>query len=232
MIRCIAVDDEPLALSLIKSYVEQHPKLELVCTCSSATQALDVIKREQPDLLFLDIQMPSMTGIELASHIDAFRTKVVFTTAFSQYALESFRVDATDYLLKPISYDNFSRCVDKIERLLGGTGNSDTTPNDYMVIKADYRLVKVQHSEVLYLESLRDYVLVALADGTQLKTLSTLKGIESTLPKNLFGRVHRSFIVNLSNVKVVERNTIIFGRTAIPISESYRPEVMAQLGLK
>ncbi len=231
MIRCIAVDDEPLALSLIKSYIEQTPKLELIGAYSSALQALEAVRREQPDLLFLDIQMPTMNGIELASLIDTYRTKVVFTTAFSQYALEGFRVDAIDYLLKPISYDNFSRCVDKVERLLDKTAGG-VASNDYMVIKSDYRLVKVQYSEVLYLESLRDYVLVVLADGTQLKTLSTLKGIESTLPNELFRRVHRSFIVNLSNVRVVERNTIIFGRTTIPISESYRSEVMAVLGLK
>ncbi len=231
MIRCIAVDDEPLALSLIKSYIEQTPKLELIGAYSSALQALEAVRREQPDLLFLDIQMPSISGIELASLIDTFRTKVVFTTAFSQYALEGFRVDAIDYLLKPISYDNFSRCVDKVERLLG-KASAGVSTSDYMVIKSDYRLIKVQYSEVLYLESLRDYVLIVLSDGTQLKTLSTLKGIESTLPNELFSRVHRSFIVNLSNVKVVERNTIIFGRTTIPISESYRSAVMAQLGLK
>ncbi len=231
MIRCIAVDDEPLALSLVKSYIEQSPKLELIGAYNSALQALEAVRREQPDLLFLDIQMPSMNGIELASLIDTYRTKVVFTTAFSQYALEGFRVDAIDYLLKPISLDNFSRCVDKVERLLGGAAGG-VAPNDYMVIKSEYRLIKVQYSEVLYLESLRDYVIIALADGTQLKTLSTLKGIESTLPNELFRRVHRSFIVNLSNVKIVERNTIVFGRTTIPISDSYRSEVMAVLGLK
>ncbi len=231
MIRCIAIDDEPLALSLMKSYIEENPKLELIASFSSAVVALDVIKKEQPELLFVDIQMPSMTGIELAAHIDTFRTKVVFTTAFSQYALESFRVDAVDYLLKPISYDNFSRCVDKVERLLGGS-DSNNVVNDYMVVKSDYRLIKIQYNEILYLESLRDYVSIALADGTQIKTLSTLKSIESTLPLTIFKRVHRSFIVNLSKVKVVERNNIIFGRTTIPISESYRTDVLSTLGLK
>ncbi len=230
MIKCIAVDDEPLALSLIKSYIVNHPKLEFIGGYNSPKLALEAITRDQPDLLFLDIQMPSMTGIELASHIDAFKTKVVFTTAFSQYALEGFRVDAVDYLLKPISYDSFSRCVDKVERLMGDKSNLEA--NDYMVVKADYRLIKINYSEILYLESLRDYVSIALADGTQIKTLSTLKGIESTLPSDIFRRVHRSFIVNLSKVKVLERNTIIFGRTSIPISESYRSEVLAILGLK
>ncbi len=231
MIRCIAVDDEPLALSLMKSYIEKSPKLELIGSYSSAQQALEAIIREQPDLLFLDIQMPTMSGVELAANIDTFKTKVVFTTAFSHYALDGFRVDAVDYLLKPISFDSFSRSVDKVERLLGGN-SVNSSANDYIVIKSDYKLIKVQYSEILYLESLRDYVSIALADGTTIKTLSTLKGVESNLPNELFRRVHRSFIVNLSKVKVVERNTIIFGRTIIPISESYRAEIMALLGIK
>ncbi len=230
MIRCIIVDDEPLALALLKSYVEENEKLELIGAYNSPILALEAIKREQPDLLSLDIQMPAMTGIELASYIDTFRTKVVFTTAFSQYALESFRVDAVDYLLKPISYDSFARCVDKVKRILGDVKAPES--DDYLVVKSDYRLIKLYYSEILYLESMRDYVSIALADGSYLKTLSTLKGIESTLPTNIFKRVHRSFIVNTSKVKVLERNTIIFGRTTIPISESYRTEVLQALGLK
>ncbi len=233
MIKCIVVEDEPLALKLIKSYIEQNNTLQLMATFSDPHDALEFLKRVSVQLIFLDIQMPSLSGIELASHIDTFKTKVVFTTAFAHYALDGFRVDAVDYLLKPISIDAFERSVRKVERLIGSSSEIDGTAiGNYIVVKSDHKLIKVYYNEILYLESLGDYVMFELSDGSQMKTLSTLKGIASTLPSDIFVRVHRSFIVNLSKVKITERNTIIFGKKIIPISESYRTEVFRCLGLK
>lgn len=230
MIRCIAVDDEPLALALIESYISKTPFLELIGSYTNAFEALRALQTEAVDLLFLDIQMPEITGIELASSIDTFRTKVIFTTAFDSYALDGFRVDAIDYLLKPISYTDFLRSAKKAQRILDNTGES--TSNGSLVVKSDSRLMRISYNDILYLESLRDYVSITLENGTEIKTLSTLKGLESTISCPPFYRVHRSFIVNLSKVKILERNCIVFGKKLLPVSEAYRPEVMNKLAMK
>lgn len=230
MIRCVTVDDEPLALELIESYIVRTPFLELVGSYANAFETMPTLRTEKVDLLFLDIQMPEITGIEIASSIDTFRTKVVFTTAFDSYALEGFKVDAIDYLLKPVSYSEFLRSAKKARRLIENV--TDKTSGGSLVVKADYRLIKVDYSDILYLESLRDYVSIHLQDGTEIKTLSTLKGLESTLPVSLFSRVHRSFIVNVAKVRVLERNCIVFGKKLIPISEVYRESVLRRLDLK
>lgn len=230
MIRCVAIDDEPLALELLESYIAKTPFLELVGSTTNPFEAMDLVKKENVDLLFMDIQMPELTGIDVASSIDTFRTKVVFVTAFDSYALEGFRVDAIDYLLKPVSYPDFLRSAKKAQRLIENT--ADMQSQDFIVVKADYRLRKIEYNEIDYLESIRDYVAIHLADNTVIKTLSTLKGIETTLPYPPFSRVHRSFIVNLSKVKVMERNCIVFGKTLIPISEAYREDVLPKLNMK
>lgn len=230
MIRCIAVDDEPLALALIESYISKTPFLELVGSYTNAFEALHALQNQEVDLLFLDIQMPEITGIELASSIDTFRTKVIFTTAFDSYALEGFRVDAIDYLLKPISYADFLRSAKKVQRFLDTTGDAVSTGS--LVVKSDYRLMRIAYSDILYLESLRDYVSICLESGTEIKTLSTLKGLESTISSPPFYRVHRSFLVNLSKVSILERNCIVFGKKLIPVSEAYRNTVMTKLAMK
>lgn len=230
MIRCIAVDDEPLALGLIELYIARTPFLEFSGSYTNAFDALNAIRNSDTDLLFLDIQMPEITGIEVASAIDTFRTKVIFTTAFDSYALEGFRVDAIDYLLKPISYSDFLHSANKALRLI--ENNSDSFAGGNLVVKSDHRLIKIDYRDILYLESLRDYVMIKLEDGTEIKTHSTLKGIETTLPCPPFYRVHRSFIVNITKVKVLERNKIIFGKKAIPLSEVYRGSVADFMGMR
>lgn len=229
MIRCIAVDDEPLALALVESYVIKTPFLKLVGSYSDAYEALKAVESGGVDLIFLDIQMPGITGLELAALIDTFKTKVVFTTAFDSYALDGFRVDAIDYLLKPISYVDFMRSAKKAQRLIQ---NSPESVGGSLVVKVDYRLQRVDYNDILYLESLRDYVLIVLENGAEIKTLSTLKGLESTLPSPPFSRVHRSFIVNIPKVTVLERNCIVFGRRTIPVSEAYRDEVMGRIAMR
>lgn len=230
MIRCIAVDDEPLALELLESYIAKTPFLELAGSTGNPFEVIEMTRKENIDLIFMDIQMPELTGIDIASSIDAFKTKVVFVTAFDSYALDGFRVDAIDYLLKPVSYPDFLRSAKKAQRLIENI--SDMHVQDFIVVKADYRLRKIEYKEINYLESVRDYVAIHLVDDTVVRTLSTLKGIESTLPYPPFARVHRSFIVNLSKVKILERNCIVFGKTLIPISEAYRDNVMPKLSMK
>lgn len=232
MIKCIAVDDEPLALSLIESYIIKTPFLELVGSYGNAQHALSAVERGDVDLLFLDIQMPEITGLEIASAIDTMRTKVIFTTAFDSYALEGFRVDAIDYLLKPISYTDFLRSAKKAQRLIDHSSQADNKTGGHLVVKSDYRLIKIDYNDILYFESLRDYVNIVLENGTQVKTLSTLKGIESTLTQPPFYRIHRSFIVNLGKVSVLERNNIVFGKKTLPISEIYRPQVLNLINMR
>ena len=239
-LRCIAIDDEPLALGLIESYIMKTPFLELAGGYTNALEAIGVLQSGRVDLLFVDIQMPEITGLEIASIIDSFATKVVFTTAFDRYALEGFRVDATDYLLKPISYANFLRSAQKAKRLIEGSAEgtpapvptSAPAPEASLVVRADYRLQKINLSDILYLESQRDYVAIHLDNGTTIKTLSTLKGIEPSLPPTSFVRVHRSFIVNLTKVKVLERNCIVFGKVFIPVAPSCLDEVLQKTGMK
>lgn len=226
MIRCIAVDDEPLALELIESYIARTPFLELVGSYTNALEAITTLRSGEVDLLFLDIQMPSVTGLEIASQVDTYRTKVVFITAFDSYALEGFRVNAIDYLMKPVSFLQFSELANKAKRLIAGDAKEDERT---LVVKSDYRLIQIGHHEILYIESMRDYVGIVLEDGTMIKTLSTLKGIEQLLDDATFCRVHRSFIVNMTKVKVMERNQILFGKTAISVSEAYREEVYERL---
>lgn len=230
MIRCVAVDDEPLALSLIESYILKTPALELVGSYTNAFDALNMLQTEQVDLLFIDIQMPEITGIEIAESIDTFKTKVVFTTAFDSYALDGFRVDAVDYLLKPVSYPNFLRSVKKVQRIM--TNTADNPAEGTLVVKANYRLMKIGYNDILYLESLRDYVSIKLENGTEIKTISTMKGLESVIASPPFYRVHRSFIVNLTKVNVLERNCIVFGKKLIPISEAYRENILKKIAMK
>lgn len=229
MIRCVIVDDEPLALELIKSYVEKTSFLELAGSFLRASDAMNMLQQEPVDLLFLDIQMPDITGIEAASSIDTFRTKVVFITAFDNFALDGFRVNAVDYLLKPIGYPDFFRSAIKVRKLIENSADSQIKGS--LVVRADYRLIKIKYQEILYLESVRDYVMIYLENGTFVKTHTTLKGIEHSLPLPPFLRVHRSFIVNLERIKVLERNCILFGKQRVPVSEAYKEELMQKLNI-
>ncbi len=229
MIRTIAVDDEPLALQLICSYIEKIPYLELVGSYDNAFEAKAAIESGGIDLVFLDIQMPDLTGIEMASTIDTFQTKVVFVTAYDSFALDGFRVDAIDYLLKPVDFATFTKSAQKAQRLIERMG--DTTAPDHIVVKSNYRLIKINCDQILYIESLRDYVVIVLEDGSEIKTISTIKSMEANLQSPPFYRIHRSFIVNINKISVIERRTIIFGRKQIPISDSYWDLVANKIGV-
>jgi len=223
IIRCLIVDDEPLALDLIEGYVVKTPFLTLAGRCSSAFQAMEMIEKTEVDLLFLDIQMPGLSGLEFIRSLQN-APKVIFTTAFEQYALDGFKTDALDYLLKPISYPEFLNAVNKARRWFELTEKPvmQETKNSIFV-KTDYKLVQIEFNHILYIEGLKDYVKFYL-EGTEkpLLSLMSMKSLEENLPDTRFMRVHRSFIVNLDKIKTIERNRIVFGKEYIPISENYK----------
>jgi len=230
-LRCIAVDDEPLALDLIEGYIVKTPFLELVERCSSSFQAMIVMAQGPVDLIFLDIQMPGLSGIEFSKAMQN-RTRIIFTTAYDQYALEGFKVDALDYLLKPFSYTEFLKAANKAQTWFsmvekGLEANEAVIPNAIMV-KSEYRLLKIELSTIKYIEGLKDYLKIHV-EGSDKPIVSqmSLKAMEEKLPSEQFYRVHRSFIVNLDKVGVIERSRIVFGKIYIPISDTVKEEFTA-----
>ncbi|NIJ55246.1 LytR/AlgR family response regulator transcription factor [Dyadobacter arcticus] len=230
-LECIAVDDEPLALGLVCAFIEKTPFLNLSGRYSSAVEALQAINNKHVDVIFLDIQMPDLTGIELARVLEKAGTRaprIIFTTAFNQYALDGFRVDAIDYLLKPFNYEEFLRAASKaqayVELLQKASAASNTDNKDeYLFLKVEYQLVRIAYDDILYTEGLKDYVKVHLkSDPKPILSLTSLKALEEKLPSSKFMRVHRSFIVNLDKIGAVTRNTIQIGSITIPVSDQYK----------
>lgn len=227
-LNCLIVDDEPLALDLLEAYVKRTPFLNLKGKCSNALEVLQVLKEQEVDLIFLDIQMPELSGLELSRLIDN-RIKIIFTTAFEQYALEGFKVDALDYLLKPISYPEFLKATNKALQwfeMSRNTSSKIVEEGDDIFVKSDYKLVKLQLHKIQYIEGLKDYVKIYVDDRPQpVVALLSMKMFEEMLPSS-FIRVHRSFIVNLDKITVIERNRIVFGKTYIPVSDSYKDKFL------
>lgn len=220
-LKCAIVDDEPLALGLLESYVEKTPFLELTGKYSSAVQAMKELPEKQTDLLFLDIQMPELNGLEFSKMVDS-HTRIIFTTAFEQYAIDGYKVNALDYLLKPISYTDFLQAANKAVHwfeLLNQPHEEITS----IFVKSDYKLVQIELDNILYVEGLKDYVKI-YEEGSQRPILSlmSMKAMEELLPASRFMRVHRSYIVQKSKIRIIDRGRIIFGKTSIPVSESYK----------
>ena len=226
-LRCCVIDDEPLALELIKSYVEKTPFLEFVDAFSSASLAVKTIIESNIDLLFLDIQMAELNGIEFARVVPA-RCRIVFITAFPQYAVEGFRANALDYLLKPVSYTEFLEAANKAMMWCKLVENSENVGNEqkHIIVKSEYKLLQIPIDDITYIEGLKDYVRIFLNNGTSVMSLMSLRTMELGLPSSRFMRVHRSFIVQTSKIKVIERNRIVFGKQYIPISDTYKSEFM------
>lgn len=228
-IKCLTIDDEPLALNLVSGYVERTPFLELVGKCNSARQALEKLNETDVSLLFMDIQMPDLTGIEFARALDK-GPKIIFTTAFEQYALEGFKLDALDYLLKPFNYQDFLRSANKAKELfelLHKAAHSEAPhmDQDYLFVKSEYKLIRIKFEHILYIEGLKDYVKIVLASSTKpILSLLSLKNLEGKIPASLFRRVHRSYIINLDKISAISNNSIIINTTHIPIGEMYKEE--------
>lgn len=223
-IRCCVIDDEPLASQLIASYINKTPFMELVGTFDSAQAAIKTILDENVDIVFLDIQMPQLSGMEFARVILP-SCRVVFVTAYESYAIQGYKANALDYLLKPVSYEDFvataNRALHWVE--LNRQVKERTADRDYLIVKSEYKLVQIPTQDILYIEGLKDYVKVYLDNREKpIMTLMSMKLLDRFLPVSQFLRVHRSYIVNTSKIKVIERNRIVFGNTYIPVSESYK----------
>jgi two-component system response regulator LytT len=240
IINCIAVDDEPLALGLVCSFIEQTPFLNLVGRYSSAVEALRAIHAQKVDVLFLDIQMPDLNGIELARVLDNSKTnkpRIIFTTAYSQFALEGYRVDALDYLLKPFNYEEFLHAAHKALAYNQLVEKSNATPvaasapvvaeerieDEYLFLKVEYQLVRLALNDILYIEGLKDYVKVWLKNTEKpILSLTSLKSLEEKLPSKRFMRVHRSFIVSLDKINSITRNALQIGKINITVGDQYK----------
>ncbi len=246
MLKCIAIDDEPLALRQIESYIRREQDLTLVALCSSAKEAQAVLEQEKIDLMFVDINMPDLSGVDFVKSLEK-APMIIFTTAYSEYAVESFRLDAVDYLLKPFSYDDFSHAVRKAgsiaeliamrEKLSSGAGveseaswGSDDKSlsggeNDSISIKADYKVTFVKFADIIYIESVGEYVRLHLNTGKSITTLFRLKNMEQAVPSSSFMRVHRSYIVNLRYVKSYARGRVYLENDEyVPLSANYRDQ--------
>lgn len=232
MIACIAIDDEPLALKQVVSYIEKTPYLNLVGQFESALKAITFLQNNEIDLMFVDINMPDLNGMEFVkSLIDP--PKVIFTTAHSEYAIDGFKVDAVDYLLKPISYAEFLKSVVKAnERYFSKAEDQAVIKHDeqFLFIKSEYKIIRIDYNQIKYIEGMREYVKIVIENQEPVMSLMSMKKMTEHLPKSHFMRVHRSFIVNLDKITVIERNRIIFdSKTYIPISEQYQVEFQKYL---
>ena len=231
ILTCAIIDDEPLATSLLERYVNKTPFLKLEGTYNSAVNALSDLEKQPVEVLFLDIQMPELNGMEFSRMVSS-ETRIIFTTAFGQYALDSYKVNALDYLLKPISYPDFLQSAKKAlqwyERLgkpinAAAEAVTEEKEPESIFIKSEYKLIQVELSKILYIEGLKDYVKIYTEDQPRpILSLMSMKGLEELLPTSRFIRVHRSFIVQPEKIKVIERNRIVFGKEYIPISDSYK----------
>lgn len=221
---CAIIDDEPLAVELMESYVRKTPFLELQGSFGSGVAAFGMLRDRPVDLLFCDIQMPGLNGVEFSRMLPA-DTRVIFTTAFSRYAIEGFRVNAVDYLLKPISYADFLAAAQKALEWFELKRRAGAPADDLrsIFVKTEYRLRQIELERILYIEGLKDYVKIHVEDEPHpVLSLMSLKSLEEQLPADRFIRVHRSYIVQPAKIRTIERNSIVFGRERIPISENYR----------
>lgn len=230
-INCAIIDDEPLAAGLLKSYVEKTPFLQLIGSYGSALEAMKELRDRPAQLLFLDIQMPELSGIEFAKILPS-DTRIIFTTAFQQYAVEGYKVNALDYLLKPISYDDFLKASNKALDWFAITQKQQATAADrFIFVKSDYKLIRISLDDILYIEGLKDYVRFYLSTGEKIMTLMNLKKLEDYLPRPEFLRTHRSYIVHMTQAQSIDRFRIVFGQEYIPISDSYKDEAQQYFDL-
>lgn len=228
-INCIIIDDEPLALDLVETYVTKTPFLELKGKCLNAFEAMKIVSSEKIDLLFLDIQMPDMNGVEFSKTLPP-DVRIIFTTAFKDYAFEGFKVNAVDYLLKPFNYQEFLKAANKALHWLNAPEEKPENGyrDNFIFVKSEYRQLKINLDEVYYFEGLKDYIKIWLnSQPKPVLTLMSLKTLEQELPPVRFMRVHRSFIVALDKIESVERSQIIINKERITIAEQYKSKFQA-----
>ena len=221
----IAIDDEPLALQLVEGYIRKTPFLELKGCFDNPLSAMEFLDDNPVQLIYLDIQMPDLMGTEFARTLQT-KAKIIFTTAYEKYALEGFKLEAVDYLLKPFAYEEFLVASHKARKLIEleqKSANEIEANTEFLFIKSDYKIRRINFDDILYIEGLKDYVKVVVQnDPKPILSISSMKAVEAKLPESKFMRVHRSFIVNLQRIQTIERSRIIFGSTYIPVSDQYK----------
>lgn len=220
-LKCVAIDDEPLALELIQEFVSRFPLLKMMHTFDDAISAVELLRNTKVDLLFIDINMPDITGIDLVRSLEE-RPLIIFTTAHKQFAIEGFELDAVDYLLKPINFERFSRAVNKAIDYHKYKNAAAQEDNNCLFVHAEYRLVKIPLSDIEYIESLEDYIKIHLANAKPILTLMSMKKVLEKLPPEKFQRIHRSYIVSVAKVKSIQNRKVqLASATELPISDSY-----------
>ena len=226
-ISCIIVDDEPLAVKLMESYVEKIPFLELKGSFTSGKSAFAFLQENPVELLFCDIQMPNLSGMDLSKMLPE-GTRIIFTTAFSQYAIDSYKVNTLDYLLKPISYEEFVKAADKALEWFTKVNPSMKLFNKdrFIYVKSDYKMVQIKYDDIIYIEGVKDYVKIFTDNGEKpVMSLMNMKKFEENLPQPEFLRTHRSYIVHMTKVKLIDKFHIAFGKELIPISDTYKEDI-------
>lgn len=234
-IACIIVDDESIARDIIASHLAKINNIEVVAQCKNAIEAFNVISNRTVDLIFLDISMPEISGIAFAKSINK-DIKIIFTTAFRDYAVEGFDLKAVDYLLKPIAFERLIKAVDRyfeISTTSGNTSSNNTEDQNFIFVRSNRRMIKIDFDKILYIESYSDYLKIHLqefkAQVSTIVTRETISAIEAKLPKNLFIRIHRSYIIGLNKIQSFTNEEVTVNRIALPISRSYKKEVLNQL---
>ena len=222
LLKCVVVDDEPMAIEILVSFIEKTPNLELIKTCKNAAEAIVFMQENEVDVYFLDINMPEITGLSLAKIIDK-KAQIIFTTAYRDYAIEGFELNVVDYLLKPIAFDRFLQAVQKIKPI-----KTVKEIADYMFVRADRKMIKIDFSAILYIESLSDYVKIITKNKT-ITTRETISNLAKILPEKQFMRIHRSFIVACKNIDSYTNEFIEINNKALPISRSHKESVLQKL---
>jgi len=226
-IRCIAVDDEPLSLRIIEKYTADLPQLELSATCNDAFEAMEILRRLPVDLMFLDINMPKLSGISLLKALDK-QPLVIFTTAYPEFAVEGFELEAVDYLLKPFSQERFIKAVNRAADRLTAPAIPEALPLNFLMAKVDKKLFKIDIQDIIYLEAYGDYVKIFLKDK-MLLTKERLSTLEQQLPQNQFFRIHRSYVIALSAIEFIEGNLVKIGKEKLPVSENLKEGLIEKL---
>jgi two-component system LytT family response regulator len=231
LIKCIAIDDEPLALSKLESFIAKVPDLKLIRKFDNAIEAIGWLRENRPELIFLDIQMAQLTGIQF---IEATKTdaRIIITSAYDQYAIKGFELNVTDYLLKPFSFQRFLQAVNKVmEHLVcNNNGESSSEREKYIFVKTEYRLERVDIDDILYIEGMKDYLRIICRDK-KIMTLQSFSKLEESLPQKRFCRVHKSFIVSIDKIKSVERAVILIADKSIPVSNTYKENFFSKIRL-
>ncbi len=230
-IKCLVVDDEELARKLLETYISKLPNLELVAECKNPLEAMDVLQNQEIDLIFLDIQMPELTGIEFLKTLTK-KPQVIFTTAYSDYAIEGYSLDVADYLLKPFGLERFIQAVNKVDQRLNSKPSPESTPptkaKDYILVKSEHKVHRIKLSDILYIQSMREYVAYYTPEG-RILSLNSLKKLEQDLPDDQFIRSHKSYIVAIDKIKTLEGNLVHIAKEKLPIGAIYKDTVLAKV---